>query len=328
MPVSLSSAAINWLVARTQKRLAQAPLDATLAFAKSMRNLPVAANTVLANQQHYELPTEFFELVLGPQLKYSCCLFADPQMSLAAAEDLALAETARNAALADGQQILDLGCGWGSLSIWMARQFPNASILSVSNSRTQRDYLKHRKLVEGLSNLTVVTADINSFTTDRRFDRIVSVEMFEHMSNWHELLNRVQHWLAPNGRVFIHVFTHKSCPYRFDHTDDRDWIAQHFFTGGIMPSHDLLGACCEIFEVETEWRWNGENYQRTAQAWLANFEARSDQVLPILAKVYGQQTAVWHRRWRLFFLATAGLFGFNDGNDWGVSHYRLRGTRS
>lgn len=323
LPDSLSAAAIDWLVSRTKESLSQAPVDATSAFAKSMRDLPVAVSTVLANRQHYELPTEFFKLVLGPRLKYSCCLFTDPNMSLLAAEDLALAETARNAALNDGQRVLDLGCGWGSLSIWMAKRFPRSSILSVSNSHSQHDHLERLKRTDGLSNLTVLTADMNSFATDQRFDRIVSVEMFEHMSNWHELLRRMQNWLAPNGRVFLHVFTHKSCPYRFDHRDDRDWIGQHFFTGGIMPSHNLLRACCEKFEVEAEWRWSGENYQRTAQAWLANFDARSDQVSPILARVYGPQAAVWHRRWRLFFLATARLFGFNSGNDWGVSHYRL-----
>lgn len=323
MPDPMSRAAIRWLVARSGKQLADVAPDATMAFARAMRTLPIATDTILANRQHYEVPTEFFELVLGPQLKYSCCLFSDPQMGLADAEAHALAETATRAALEDGQRVLELGCGWGSLSLWVARRFPKSSITCVSNSHTQRNYIERRMALEGLSNLTVVTADMNSFATARHFDRIVSVEMFEHMSNWHELLKRIGGWLAPDGRLFIHVFAHRSSPYRFTQASEGDWIGEHFFSGGIMPSHDLLRACVGMFEIEAEWRWKGDHYRRTAESWLANFDKNVDQIDKILESTYGAQAALWHRRWRLFFLATAGLFGFNNGDDWGVSHYRL-----
>lgn len=323
LPDTISRAAIKWIIGRTQQRLASA-VDVTPGFSLGMRGLPIAAATAQANEQHYELPTEFFELALGPQLKYSCCLFSDDQSDLAVAEECALAETAANAALADGQQILELGCGWGSLSLWMAGRFPNARILSVSNSYTQRDYIECQAAAWELSNLKVVTADMNDFTTNGPFDRVISVEMFEHMSNWPELLSRIHDWLDPDGRLFIHVFSHTTSPYRFDASDDRDWIARHFFTGGIMPSHGLLRACADLFEVEAEWRWNGENYARTARAWLANLDANSESVTAILEKTYGPRARLWLRRWRLFFLATEGLFGFNHGNDWGVSQYRLK----
>jgi len=324
LPDPMSRAAIHWLVARTGKQLAETPPDVTAGFARTMDALPIAADTNLANRQHYEVPTEFFKLVLGPQLKYSCCRFDDPPSSLAAAEERALAETVRNADIADGQQIIDLGCGWGSLSLWMARRFPHSRILSISNSHTQRAHIEKQIASEGLSNIRVVTADMNAFTTEDRFDRIVSVEMFEHMANWPELLRKIHGWLAPDGRLFIHVFAHKASPYRFNQANDGDWIGQHFFTGGVMPSHDLLRLCAGQFAVEEEWRWNGDHYRRTAEAWLANFDNNADQIGRVLERTYGHQAALWHRRWRLFFLATAGLFGFNHGDDWGVSHYRLR----
>jgi cyclopropane-fatty-acyl-phospholipid synthase len=324
LPDPMSRAAIHWLVARTGKELTETPPDVTADFARAMDALPIAADTNLANRQHYEVPTEFFELVLGPQLKYSCCRFDDPLSSLAAAEERALAETVQNADIADGQKIIDLGCGWGSLSLWMARRFPCARILSVSNSHSQRAHIERQIAGEGLSNIRVVTADMNAFTTEDRFDRIVSVEMFEHMANWPELLRKIHGWLAPDGRLFIHVFAHKASPYRFSQADDGDWIGQHFFTGGLMPSHNLLRLCAGQFAVEKEWRWNGDHYRRTAEAWLANFDNNADQIGRVLDGTYGHQAALWHRRWRLFFLATAALFGFNHGDDWGVSHYRLR----
>ncbi len=323
LPDSMSRAAIQLLVARTGRQLSAAPPDATLAFARTMRALPIAADPVVVNRQHYEVPTKFFELVLGPQLKYSCCLFIDPRMRLAEAESHALAETLKNADIEDGQEVLDLGCGWGSLSLRIARRFARTQILAVSNSDTQRVHIERQIAAEGLSNLKVVTADINRFSTPRRFDRVVSIEMFEHMSNWQELLTRIKRWLASDGRLFIHVFSHKSSPYRFSQADDGDWIGQHFFSGGIMPSHDLLHACATMFDVEAEWRWDGNNYRRTAEAWLANFDNNADLIDQVFIGTYGAQAGLWRRRWRLFFLATAGLFGFNQGRDWGVSQYRL-----
>ena len=324
LPDTMARAAMQWLVSRTQQQLDTVQPSATLDFARAMKELPVAASTAVANAQHYEVPTDFFELVLGPRLKYSCCLFPNPQTNLPEAEDLALAETARHASLADGQRILELGCGWGSLALWMAGRYPKARILAVSNSVTQRRYIERQAALRGLSNLRVVTADMNAFTTSDRFDRIVSVEMFEHMSNWPQLLRRINGWLADDGRLFVHVFAHTASPYRFDAADDRDWIARHFFTGGIMPSRALLGACAELFDIEQEWRWNGQHYARTAKLWRASLDANAQKVGVVLREAYGSDAALWQRRWRLFFLATEVLFGFNQGNDWGVSHYRLK----
>jgi cyclopropane-fatty-acyl-phospholipid synthase len=324
VPDTMARAAMYWLVSRTQQQLDTVPSSATVDFARAMKELPVAAATAVANAQHYEVPTDFFKLVLGPRLKYSCCLFPNGQTNLPEAEDLALAETARHAGLADGQRILELGCGWGSLALWMANHYPNARILAVSNSATQRCHIERQAALRNLSNIKVLTADMNAFTPSDRFDRIVSVEMFEHMSNWPQLLSRIHGWLADDGRLFVHVFAHASSPFHFDAADDRDWIARHFFTGGIMPSHALLGACAELFDIEHEWRWNGQHYARTAKLWRANLDAKAQEVGAVLRKTYGSEAALWQRRWRLFFLATEVLFGFNRGNDWGVSHYRLK----
>lgn len=322
-PDPILRSAIGLLVGRTDRRLTAAPKSAAKSFAQGMSDYPVAIHTDDANAQHYELPERFFGLVLGPRRKYSCCLFPTAETSLAEAEEYALAQTADHADLRDGQAILELGCGWGSLSLWMAEHFPDSRITSVSNSHSQRAYIIGEAARRGLANLTVVTADMNDFSTDTTYDRVVSVEMFEHMANWRLLLARMRTWLAPDGRAFIHVFSHARTPYRFDHDDPADWIAKHFFTGGIMPSHDLMHEFSESFTVEHDWRWSGEHYRRTAVAWLANYDANAGEIDSILREVYGKDAALWRRRWRLFFLATSGLFGHSDGNAWGISHYRL-----
>ena len=225
-----------------------------------------------------------------------------------------------------GTRILELGCGWGSLSLWMAERYPASRIVAVSNSASQRDYIQARSQARGLSNLSVVTADVNDFDTAARFDRIVSVEMFEHVSNWRALLGRARGWLRRDGRLFLHVFAHRGRPYSFETENEADWIARHFFTGGIMPSHDLVRQFADLFEVEAEWRWSGDHYRRTALDWLKNFDRQSAPIATSLRLVYGDDWRVWRRRWRLFFLATAGLFGHDGGDVWGVSHYRLRPT--
>jgi len=324
LPDSVTAAGISYLVDRTSRRLADGTPDIDADFAALMARHPVAVRPDAANAQHYEVPAAFFDLVLGPRRKYSCCLYRDGADSLEAAEENALAETVAHAQLADGQDILELGCGWGSLSLWMAETLPRARITAVSNSRSQRQFIEDRAAARGLTNLTVLTADMNDFTIDARFDRVVSVEMFEHMTNWQALLRRVRLWLRPHGRLFLHVFSHRAAPYLFDHADKEDWIAQHFFTGGIMPSHGLIRTVADGFEVEADWRWSGHHYARTARDWLANFDRRAPEVTEVLRPVYGADTALWRRRWRLFFLATAGLFGHAGGSDWGVSHYRLR----
>lgn len=322
-PDAMSNAAIGWLVSRTRKKLANTPHKADRAFMQEMDNYPIAIHTDEANAQHYEVPAEFFSLVLGPQRKYSCCLYQDTNTTLAAAEEYAFRATARNAQLMNGQRILELGCGWGSLSLWMARHYPAARIISVSNSRSQREFIVGRARRENLDNLEVITADMNDFRPAGLFDRVVSIEMFEHMANWRPLLQKIRGALELDGRLFIHIFTHKHAPYRFSVDDKEDWIAQHFFTGGIMPSQGLIRQFSDLFSVEEEWRWNGTHYERTARDWLENFDRRSGEVTEVFTRVYGSDAKLWQRRWRLFFLATMGLFGHANGEEWGVSHFRL-----
>jgi cyclopropane-fatty-acyl-phospholipid synthase len=323
LPDSVTLAGIDFLCRRTTAQLGRVPAENEQAFAASMADFPVAIHTDDANRQHYELPAEFFSLVLGPQRKYSSCLYPNYATTLAEAEEYALAETVAHADIRDGHSILELGCGWGSLSLYLARHFPNATITSISNSASQRQYIEDQARQRGIENLTVITADMNDFSTTDRYDRIVSVEMFEHMSNWRLLLERARAWIEPEGRLFLHVFTHRDRSYRFDHADPADWIAQHFFTGGIMPAFDLPHRFADLFSVEAEWRWSGQHYRRTALDWLANFDRRIERIHPILRNVYGQDAHLWQRRWRLFFLATAGLFGHDKGTVWGVGHYLL-----
>ena len=329
IPDGLTLLGIDYLCGAANKRLVGQPPQAEAAFAQGMLAHPIAENTDEANEQHYELPAEFFALALGPRRKYSCCLYLTPRDALAEAEDHALSETAEHAGLEDGQDVLELGCGWGSLSLWMAQRYPRSRIVSVSNSRSQRAFIEGEAQARGLANLTVITCDMNRFDADaalhgRRFDRVVSVEMFEHMANWPALLERVKGWIKPDGRLFVHVFTHRSTPYRFDKDDQADWIAQHFFTGGVMPSHGLIRQFGGLFRVEDEWKWSGEHYRRTAMDWLANFDRNDARIRAILAEVYGPDAKLWRRRWRLFFLSVAGLFGHAGGSEWGVSHYRLK----
>ncbi len=324
LPDGITRLGIAFLVTRARRRLQDEPVATEAAFAEDMGSHPIAENTEDANAQHYEVPAEFFDLVLGPRRKYSSGYYGSAAATLAEAEDRALAETCEHAGLADGQDILELGCGWGSLSLWMAEHYPAARITAVSNSHSQRKAIEAVATAKDLSNLTVITRDMNDFETTGPFDRVVSVEMFEHISNWLALLERVRGWLQPDGRLFIHIFTHRDTPYRFDMNDNEDWIAQHFFTGGIMPSHGLIRRFPDLFAVEAEWRWSGQHYRRTALDWLTNFDRHAPAIDRIFRKVYGSDVALWKRRWRIFFLATAGLFGDSGGEVWGVSHYRLK----
>ena len=324
LPDALTRIGVDHLVNTTRRQLERTPVGAEAVFAEAMGLRAVAEHAAAANAQHYELPPEFFALILGPRRKYSSCWYEGPESTLAEAEDAALARTAEMAELADGQDVLELGCGWGSLSLWMAERYPGARITAVSNSAPQRLYIEGEAKLRGLTNLTVVTADMNHFAAAGRFDRIVSVEMFEHMANWRALLGRARGWLRPDGKLFIHVFSHRTTPYRFEVKDSSDWIAQYFFTGGIMPSHGLIGRFDDLFELEADARWSGAQYQRTALDWLANYDRNIGEIDQLLRGVYGEDAALWRRRWRLFFLATAGLFGCQGGEVWGVSHYRLR----
>jgi cyclopropane-fatty-acyl-phospholipid synthase len=324
LPDFVVRAAIHQLCSRTAARLAKGDPASDARFAREMAARAIAEHAQAANAQHYEVPADFFANVLGPARKYSSCFYPAPDSTLAEAEEEALRQTVDHAGLADGQSILELGCGWGSLTLSMARRFPNSKVVAVSNSHSQRMYIQREGAARGFKNLSVITADMNGFVPERQFDRIVSVEMFEHMMNWRELLGRVRSWLAPQGRFFMHIFTHPTGAYLFERENKADWIAQHFFTGGVMPSHLLIRQYADLFEVEKEWRWSGDHYQRTATDWLANFDAHSSEIEAVLRGVYGADTELWMRRWRWFFLATAGLFGFSGGGEWGVSHYRMK----
>lgn len=293
-------------------------------FFTLLRNSPLAVETRSANDQHYELPPAFFSLILGPRRKYSSCLYPIGVNSLAVAEETMLAETCRRAGLVDGMDILELGCGWGSLTIWMAEQYPAARITAVSNSAAQREFIQSLCLEKGIGNVRVVTADMNDFIVDDTFDRIVSVEMFEHMRNYAELLRRISGWLKPDGRLFVHLFCHRELAYFFETEGEDNWMGSYFFTGGIMPSDHLLFYFNDHLLVEDHWRVNGRHYQQTCEDWLRILDARQEQVMPILDQVYEEEAGIWFQRWRVFFMACSELFGYNSGNEWFVSHYLLR----
>lgn len=283
---------------------------------------PIAVETPAANEQHYEVPAEFFHAVLGPRLKYSCCLYLTGSESLAEAEEAMLALTCERAQLSDGLEILELGCGWGSLSLWMAEHYPRSRITAVSNSRSQREFILARAAERGLTNLTVVTADMRSFDTSERYDRVVSVEMFEHMRNYHLLLGRIAGWLRPHGKLFVHIFCHRQASYLFDTTGPDDWMGRHFFTGGIMPSDHLLLYFQHDLELRAHWRVSGLHYWRTCEDWLRRQDAHRSELLPVLHSGQTRQlTARLFQRWRMFFLACAELFRYRGGSEWFVSHY-------
>lgn len=303
----------------------EAQRERASALLAQMRQSPIALATDAANEQHYEVPPELFETVLGPRLKYSACVWPDGVRTLGEAEEATLALSCERAELADGQRILELGCGWGSLSLWMAERYPGARVVAVSNSAPQRAFIEARRDTKGLANLEVVTADMNHFAPEGRFDRVVSVEMLEHMRNWEALCGRIAGWLAPGGKLFAHIFCHRAWPYLFETEGAGNWMGRHFFTGGLMPSDDLLLQTCGALRLERRWALDGRDYARTLLAWLANHDAARARILPILARTYGESEARrWFGRWRLFYLACAELFGWAGGDEWYVAHYRLR----
>lgn len=290
-------------------------------FLAELRRSPIAISTGAANAQHYEVPADFFRLVLGPRMKYSGALWREAA-TLTQAEEAMLELTVQRARLEDGQEILELGCGWGSLTLFMAEKFPRSQIVGVSNSRSQKTHIDAEAARRGLRNLKIVTADINNFDTDRTFHRIVSVEMFEHMRNYGELMRRIAGWSKPGGLLFVHIFAHERFAYPFEVRQASDWMAQHFFTGGIMPSENLLLHFQDHFRICEHWRVNGLHYRKTAEAWLANLDRERGNALEIFAKVYGRGEAKrWFERWRIFFMACAELFGYRGGSEWMVCHY-------
>jgi len=340
VPDALVRVAIRRLLA---ERLAgeeqgSAPANARrqAALVAELRRSPIAIHTAEANRQHYELPAGFFEQVLGPRLKYSCALYALPGAAaeggrtLAEAEEAMLALTATRARLADGERILELGCGWGSLTLYLAERLPRAKITAVSNSHGQRRFIEARAGALGLRNVEVVTADINAlaFADGRRFDRVVSVEMFEHLRNYEQLFERIALWLEPGGTLFAHVFCHRAFAYPFEVQGAGDWMARHFFTGGLMPSAALFAEFQEHLRLRERWSIDGRHYQRTAEDWLRNFDAQGAAIEPLLTATYGAAgLRRWRARWRVFFMACAELFGYAGGREWQVGHYLLEKPR-
>jgi cyclopropane-fatty-acyl-phospholipid synthase len=331
IPDSLTRAGIRFLL--TQRLREQQQGDAAkqqqvfAEFLQNMRQSPLALHTEAANEQHYEVPARFFELVLGSHLKYSCCYFPEGVSDLEHAEAAMLALTCERAQLQDGQRVLELGCGWGSLSLWMAKHYPNSSIVAVSNSNSQREFIENQAQERGLTNLIVQTSDMNDFQTDQQFDRVVSVEMFEHMRNYQLLLERISGWLTPEGKLFVHIFSHHRYAYAFSSEGDANWMGRYFFTGGIMPSNHLMLYFQERVQLEAHWVLNGRHYQKTADAWLANMDQQKTEILTAFADTYGREAEVWFQRWRMFFMATSEVWGFRRGNEWLVSHYLFQNRR-
>jgi len=314
------------LLARRIRQLAQQDVTqhqvAQQEFIRQLRQSPIAIETDAANIQHYEVPTAFFQQVLGPRLKYSCGYYASPSTSLAEAEEEMLDLFCRRAGLEDGMRVLELGCGWGSLCLWVAEKYPRCRVLAVSNSRTQREYICWRCSELGLENVDVVTTNVARFDTARRFDRVVSVEMFEHVHNYDRLMARVAQWLDQGGKLAVHIFCHRSAAYPFETEGKDDWMGRQFFTGGIMPSQELLLHFQRDLVLEDLWAVPGTHYARTLEDWLLSCGARSKELLALfesdLGPVEGRRQ---FQRWRMFFMACAELFAFRGGNEWFVAHY-------
>ncbi len=294
-------------------------------FIEEMDKAPIALVPDLANQQHYEIPAEFYDLCLGKNKKYSSCFWDEHTNSLDQSEDLSLEITSEHARLGNHMDILELGCGWGSLSLWMAENFPKSTITSVSNSTSQKNYILSQAKKRGITNLEVITCDMNDFSSSKEFDRVVSIEMIEHMRNHRKLFDNIHGWLKPGGFFMMHIFVHKSQPYLFEVQDDDDWMSQYFFSGGMMPSSDLPEMFQEKLTLEDKWRWSGTHYEKTANAWLKNIDFNKDKALPVMEKIYGKSDSVkWLNRWRIFFMACAELWGYKKGREWFVSHYLFK----
>lgn len=327
LPDSLVRNGIRQLTAQRLKQIdvdnCELSMAHLTAFVAEMNaSMQIAPLPELANAQHYEVPEAFFNYCLGAQHKYSSCFWMPDTATLDEAEVLALNQTCDHADLQDGQTILELGCGWGSLSLWMAEKYPNAKITGVSNSSSQREYITATAKAKGITNLTILTADMNQFEAPGRYDRVVSVEMFEHMRNYQVLYSKVASWLNPGGKFFKHIFVHRSTPYAFEVLDENDWMSQYFFSGGMMPSDDLPLYFQDHLKLVNRWRWDGTHYEKTANAWLENMDKHYDALTPVLGNIYGAgQVDLWRNRWRIFFMACAELFGYNNGQEWWVSHY-------
>jgi cyclopropane-fatty-acyl-phospholipid synthase len=288
-----------------------------------LRSSQLAIETDKANAQHYELPTAFFQAVLGPRLKYSASFFTDGD-NLATAENQSLKIYSERAKLNDGQHILELGCGWGSFTLWMAEKYPTASITAVSNSNSQRLHIMAQAEAKGFKNVNVITQDVNQLTfAEGSFDRVVSVEMFEHVRNYEQLFKNISRWLKNDGLLWCHIFCHRFLQYPFEVQDEDDWMSAHFFTGGMMPAISTFSHFQNDLSLEQAWQWSGQHYEKTSNAWLENMDKNKKKLKPIFKEIYGKDARIWWQRWRLFFMACAELFGYDQGNQWLVGHYRF-----
>ena len=290
---------------------------------QQMKESPIALVPEKANEQHYEVPPAFFENVLGKHLKYSSGYWPDGVNSLDDSEESMLELSFERAQLVDGDLILELGCGWGSLTCYMASKLPNSKITAVSNSKDQKEHILNRCKNQGLDNIEVITADMNDFETENKYDRVVSIEMFEHMRNYKKLLSKISSWLHDDGKLFIHIFTHQSVVYPFENQGEADWMAREFFSGGMMPSHDLLLHFQDDLIIDDVWSMSGTHYEKTSLAWVNKMDANKDSIMKIFLKTYGDDAKLWFQRWRIFFMSCEKLFGYNNGSEWGVSHYRF-----
>lgn len=316
---------------RLQDERSTSPEQRSLRLSRHVERLktsPIAIDTADANDQHYELPPEFFELILGPHLKYSAGFWPDPVSDLADSEAAALAITCERALLEDGMDILELGCGWGSLTLWMAEHYPAARITAVSNSHLQREYIQRTAAARSLTNVEVLTCDINDLSLPQTYDRVVSVEMFEHVRNYQRLFERISGWLNADGRMFVHIFCHREVAYPFETEGTSNWMGRHFFTGGQMPSLTLFHHFGEHLQIEEQWQIPGVHYERTANAWLSRLDSKQSAICRVLAETHGSsaQGKRETQRWRIFFMACAELFGYRGGTEWMVGHYRFRKT--
>lgn len=281
---------------------------------------PIAINTQNANEQHYEVPAEFFQLVLGDWLKYSCGYWEN-ESNLDESEIRMLDLYLARAKIIDAEDILDLGCGWGSFSLYAASRFPGKNFTAVSNSNSQKKFIIEKAKILNIKNLKVITTDINSFHPTNKYDRVISIEMFEHMRNYQELFNRIHQWLRPDGKLFVHIFTHRKYTYKFDVVDDSDWMAKYFFTGGMMPGKNFLFHFSKGFSTEKQWEINGMHYSKTLEAWLNQMDDKIDLIIPIFKESYGKEYPKFVAYWRIFFMACSETFAMNEGHEWQVHHY-------
>ncbi len=318
---------IRRLLGQRLEELAQPTPTALLNYKKkfieSCKSAPIAVQTRDANEQHYEVPTEFYLYALGPNLKYSCAYFEEGD-DLGTAEIRMLEKTVTTAKIQNGEKVLELGCGWGSLTLFMAKQFPDSQITAVSNSKTQKEFIDNKAAKLGLTNVCIITADMNQFQTEEKFDRVVSVEMFEHMRNHKQLLEKVSTWLNPKGTLFVHIFVHKDTPYLFEVKDESDWMSKYFFSGGMMPSDDYFTYYQENFSLVDHVKYNGKHYSDTAEAWLTNMDNHKKEIRSIFEKHYGTKEATkWIEYWRIFFMSCSELWKYRNGEEWFVSHYLM-----